>query len=154
MAAKVFAVPKQREIQRLKGLGLKKKAVARTLKCSITPVNVLWEELSESGRINVQYAGFWKQLRKRSPNLAATMHRVFAPGARAEIDYCDGLDLIDRLTGEIRKTELFVGVLCHSRYVFAEFSLSQKSEDFLSSHVRMLKRFVAMLSQTMFGDQN
>lgn len=182
MAAKVLAVPKQQEIQRLKELGFKKKAVARTLKCSITtvkkywnggaqdlvfapviesptwtrevnwdeikseasrgtPVNVLWEELSESGKINVQYAGFWKQLRKRFPNLPATMHRVFAPGSRAEIDYCDGIDLIDPLTGEIRTTELFVGVLCHSRYVFAEFSLSQKSEDFLSSHVRMLESF-------------
>jgi hypothetical protein len=182
MAAKVFSVPKQREIQRLKKLGLKKKAVARTLKCSITtvkkywnfgeqevvvapviespawteavdwdevkseasrgtPVNVLWEELSESGKISVQYAGFWKQLRKRFPNLPATMHRIFAPGSRAEIDYCDGIDLIDPLTGEIRETELFVGVLCNSRYVFAEFSFSQKSEDFLSSHVRMLERF-------------
>jgi hypothetical protein len=182
MAAKVFAVPKQREIQRLRGLGFKKKAVARTLKCSITtvkkywnfsgeeivvapaienptwvkavnweeikneanrgtPVNVLWEELSEAGKISVQYAGFWKQLRRRFPNLPVTMHRVFAPGSRAEIDYCDGIDLIDLVTGEVRETELFVGVLCHSRYVFAEFSLSQKSEDFLSSHVRMLESF-------------
>ena len=132
MAAKVLAMPKQQEIQRLKELGFKKKAVARTLKCSITtvkkywdggtqdlvfapviesppwtrevnwdeikseasrgtPVNVLWEELSESGKINVQYAGFWKQLRKRFPNLPATIHRVFAPGSRAEIDHCDGM---------------------------------------------------------------
>ena len=183
MAAKVLAMLKQRDIQRLKALGLKKKAVARTLKVSIntvkkywsvveegvvvtpaapespswtlginwdeikseasrgTPVYVLWEELSESGKLSVQYPGFWKQLRKRFPTLAATMHRVFAPGSRAEIDYCDGIDLIDPLTGEIQKTELFVGVLCHSRYVFAEFSLSQSSEDFLSSHVRMLEWF-------------
>ena len=42
MAANVFAVPRQREIQRLKGLGLKKKAVARTLKCSITTVKKYW----------------------------------------------------------------------------------------------------------------
>jgi hypothetical protein len=39
------------------------------------------------------------------------------------------------------KTELFVGVLCSSRYAFAEFTMSQKSQDFLSSHVRMLEFF-------------
>ena len=182
MAARTLAMVKQQDIQRLKALGLKKKAVARALKCSIntvkkywsvieepalielvpenptwmdsvnwdeiraeasrgTPVYVLWEELSESGKVSVQYPGFWKQLRRRFPNLPATMHRIFAPGSRAEIDYSDGIDLIDPLTGEIQTTQLFVGVLCHSRYVFAEFSLSQTSEDFLSSHVRMLEFF-------------
>ena len=60
---------------------------------------------------------------------------IFEPGSRCEIDYCDGIKVLDLATGEIRSPELFVGVLCHSRYVFAEFTWSQKTEDFLSSHV-------------------
>jgi hypothetical protein len=69
------------------------------------------------------------------------MHRVFAPGSRIEIDYCDGIEFYEPITGEVLKTQLFVGVLCHSRYTFAEFTLTQKSADFLSSHVRMFEFF-------------
>jgi transposase len=103
------------------------------------PLNVIYEEQIE--KIPVTYSAFWKQLQKRAPCLAATMVRVFAPGSRAEIDYCDGIDLLNPATGEIVKTELFVGVLCSSRYAFAEFTLTQKSCDFLSSHVRMFEFF-------------
>ena len=102
---------------------------------------VLWGEEVDNGRVPVQYPAFWKQYEKRYPESKISMHRVFQPGARAEIDYCDGIDIFDPTTGEILKTELFVGVLCHSRYTFAEFSMSQKSEDFLRSHVRMFEFF-------------
>lgn len=105
------------------------------------PLNILHEELLESGKLTVQYPAFWKQLQRRCPNLKATMVRVFAPGSRAEIDYCDGISIVNITTGELIETELFVGVLCSSRYTFAEFTLSQKSADFLSSHVRMLEFF-------------
>ncbi len=107
-----------------------------------TPLNVLWEERFEDGKIPVQYAGFWKQYFRKFPSMKdATMIKHFAPGERAEIDYCDGIDILDVATGEIVSTQLFVGVLCKSRYTFAEFSFSQKSLDFLSSHVRMFEFF-------------
>lgn len=103
------------------------------------PVSVIFEE--QFDKIPVTYSAFWKQLQRRAPCLAATMVRIFAPGSRVEIDYCDGINLLDIATGEIVKTEFFVGVLCCSRYTFAEFTLTQKSEDFLSSHVRMAEFF-------------
>lgn len=105
------------------------------------PINIIYEELVEQGKVHVQYAAFWKQLHRRAPLLKTTMVRVFAPGSRAEIDYCDGINIVNLTTGEVIKTELFVGVLCSSRYAFAEFTMSQKSQDFLSSHVRMLEFF-------------
>lgn len=106
-----------------------------------TPLMVLWEELIESDQVGIQYPGFWKQFKKRCPTLTQTMHRVFAPGSRCEIDYADGLEFLNPTTGEIIKTQLFMGVLCHSRFVFGEFTLSQSSPDFLASHVRMLEAF-------------
>ena len=115
------------------------------------PVNVIWQEESESGRVPVQYPAFWKQLKRRFPNLPKSMHRVFAPGERIEIDYCDGIEIYDRFTGDMRKTQLFVGVLCNSRYAFAEFSFTQKSEDFLSSHKRMFE-FFGGVSQVVSPD--
>ena len=106
-----------------------------------TPVKVLWEELFEDGTVPVEYPGFWKQLRRRYPELPQSMHRVFAPGSRIEIDYCDGIEILNPATGELLSTQLFVGVLCHSRYAFAEFTFTQKSADFLASHVRMFEWF-------------
>lgn len=105
------------------------------------PINIVFDELVEQNRVPVQYPAFWKQLSKRAPVLESTMVRIFTAGERAEIDYCDGISIMNVATGELIKTELFVGVLCQSRYAFAEFSLSQKSSDFLSSHVRMLEYF-------------
>lgn len=104
-------------------------------------LNVIHDEMLKANALSVQYPAFWKQLQKRAPTTSATMVRIFAPGSRTEIDYCDGINLVNLSTGEITKTQFFVGVLCNSRYTFAEFTLSQKSADFLSSHVRMFNFF-------------
>lgn len=106
-----------------------------------TPLNIIHEELRESKKLEVQYPGFWKQANKRISLTEATMVRIFKPGDRIEIDYADGIELLDPATGEIRKTQLFVGVLCHSRYAFAEFTMTQSSSDFLQSHVNMFEYF-------------
>ena len=105
------------------------------------PLNILHAELFASNQAPVTYPAFWKMLQKKAPNLKTTMAKVFAPGSRIEIDYCDGIHLIHPITGEKIETEFFVGVLCASRYTFAEFTLSQKSGDFLNSHVRMFNFF-------------
>lgn len=104
-------------------------------------LNVIHEELLESKKVPVQYPGFWKQVQKRICLSEATMVRIFKPGERTEIDYADGIDILDPATGEIRSTQFFVGVLCHSRYAFAEFTWSQSSQDFLQSHVNMFEYF-------------
>ncbi len=109
---------------------------------SAVPLTVLHQELVDSEKTCWTYSYFWKQYQKIAPSSSqATMARVHAIGERAEIDYCDGINLIDLATGEVIKTQFFVGVLCHSRYTFAEFSYSQKSLDFLNSHVRMFNFF-------------
>jgi transposase len=105
------------------------------------PLNILYAELFASNHAPVTYPAFWKMLQKKAPNLKTTMVKIFAPGSRIEIDYCDGINLTHPATGEKIETEFFVGVLCSSRYTFAEFTLSQKSGDFLNSHVRMFNFF-------------
>ena len=113
----------------------------RTEFLSGVSLNVIHEELVEQNQITIQYSGFWKQVQKFANLSAATMVRIFKPGERCEIDYADGIDIIDPVTGEVRKTEFFVGVLCHSRYAFAEFTTTQSSADFLESHVNMFEFF-------------
>lgn len=113
----------------------------RTEFLSGVSLNVIHEELVEQNKVTVQYPGFWKQVQKFANLSEATMIRVFKPGERVEIDYADGISIVDPATGEIKKTELFVGVLCHSRYAFAEFTMTQSSSDFLESHVNMFEFF-------------
>ena len=105
------------------------------------PLNILHSELYETNKVPVQYPGFWKQAQKRIALTEATMVRIFKPAERTEIDYADGIEILDPATGEIKKTQLFVGVLCHSRYTFAEFTWTQSSSDFLQSHVNMFNHF-------------
>ena len=111
------------------------------------PLNVIHEELFETNKLSIQYAGFWKQAQKKISLTEATMIKIHKPGERIEIDYADGIEIVDPVTGEVRKTQFFVGVLCHSRYAFAEFTMTQNSQDFLQSHVNMFEYFggVALL---------
>lgn len=183
MAGKALAMEKEKDIRRLKSLGMSDRQIARSLKVGRhtikkylatelagastpsqpapplhwseaidwapilkearqgVPLQILWQELVDKNALSVQYPAFWKQLRRREPNIPTTMVRVFAPGERAEIDYCDGIPIYDPISGEMQRTQLFVGVLCHSRYTFAEFSLTQTSQDFLLSHVKMFEFF-------------
>lgn len=107
-----------------------------------TPLLVLWEELKENDKMPWSYSYFWKQFQKRcSSSRPVTMIRHHPLGEKVEIDYADGIDILDPVTGELVKTHLFVGALCNSRYSYAEFSFSQKSTDFLNSHVRMFEFF-------------
>ena len=105
------------------------------------PLSIIHEELFEQNEITTTYSGFWKQVQKNTCLSEATMVRIFKPGDRTEIDYADGINILDPATGEIRETEFFVGVLCHSRYAFAEFTWTQSSHDFLESHVNMFEFF-------------
>ena len=86
----------------------------------------------------VSYSSFRRRLIAKSPRPpAATLRIEHKPGEQVQIDYCDGIDLVDRETGESRKTQLFCGVLPFSSYTFGEFTWSQNLASFIESHERM-----------------
>jgi len=102
-----------------------------------TTFKCLHEENAPSG---VSYLRFWRELKRRFPENLADQARIrfqYAPGERVEIDYCDGISIVDRLTGLERKTHLFAAVSASSDLTFGEFSFSQKQEEFIASHDRM-----------------
>lgn len=86
----------------------------------------------------VSYTCFRRRLRVKAPRpVAVTLRLEHKPGERTQIDYCDGVAVTDRNTGEIRKTHLFCGVLPFSSYAFGEFVWNQKLPTFIASHERM-----------------
>lgn len=101
-------------------------------------LKVLWQEI----RPDVEYLAFWRALRRVSPVVLETVLRLqHKPGERAQIDYSDGIELLDLKSGEIIKTQLFVGVLPFSSYTFAEFTTDQKLPTFINSHQNMFAFF-------------
>jgi transposase len=70
------------------------------------------------------------------------MRQTHRAGDKAFVDYSgDGVGVIDGGTGEIRRAEIFVGVLGASSYTYAEATWTQELPDWIGSHVRMLNYF-------------
>ena len=129
MAGNELNVQTKNEIKRLWELGLKKRAIAHTTGIHRNTVskyinelisekldknnlittafatgvslNVIHEELLENNKLTVQYSGFWKQAQKKISLATATMVKIHKPGERAEIDYADGIEILDPAGGPL-----------------------------------------------------
>jgi hypothetical protein len=94
----------------------------------------------EHAPIGISYLRFWRELQRRLPDSVADQARIrlhYKPGERVEIDYCDGLLVVDPVTGGRRKTHLFCAVSAFSDYTYGEFCFTQKRDEFISSQERM-----------------
>ena len=102
------------------------------------PVKRIFEELQPP----MGYSHFSRLLKQhdvRKPTIAIKLHHE--PGEKSQVDYADGLKIINPKTGAETKTQFFCGVLPASSYTFGEFSMSQKLPDFIRSHERMWAYF-------------
>lgn len=98
------------------------------------PLKRVYEEILP----NFTYSHFTRMMRKLSPPEVKTAPRIHhEPGENTQVDYCDGLLIYDPKTNKATKTQFFCGVLPASSFTFGEFSMTQKSFDFLRSHERM-----------------
>ena len=89
-----------------------------------------------------RYTQFCEHFRQWLDRRRFSMRQRHVAGERAYVDYSGKKpSLVDPATGKRQEVELFVGVLGASNYTYAEATRSQKSGDFLGSHVRMLEFF-------------
>lgn len=102
---------------------------------------LLWQEYLEDHPRGYQYTQYCEHYRRWSKKLSVVMRQVHVAGEKSFVDYCDGFLLTDPVTGEVIKTQLFVGCLGASSYTFAEATLTQTLPDWLGSHVRMYDFF-------------
>ena len=71
-----------------------------------------------------------------------TMKIVREPGYSVEVDYSgDGFEILNPSTGEVQSVELFVGALSFSSDFYAEFTFTQKQEDFIKAQENMFQYF-------------
>ena len=89
----------------------------------------------------------WRGQQKRS------MRQVHRAGEKLFIDYSGQKpEIVDPQSGEVREVELFVAVLGASNYTYAEATESQRSADFIASHVRAFEYFGG-LTELLVPDQ-
>jgi transposase len=108
-----------------------------------TSKKILYEELREDHGLPA-YSNFCRyfaiKIGTRVPEVTIKIQRI--PGQSVEVDYSgDGWEIINPATNEVIQVELFVGAMSYSGHFYAEFTFSQKLEDFISSHSRMFSYF-------------
>ena len=104
-------------------------------------LSLLWQEYRAEFAEGYGQTQFFEYYSRWKKKLAVSMRQEHRVGEKAFVDYCDGISFLDPKSGEIRKTELFVGCLGASSYTYAEASFSQDLPSWLLSHVRMFEYF-------------
>ena len=110
-----------------------------------TPKKILYEELSEVYSLP-SYQAFCQYMRNHPVEVDLSSEvsiRIYRPpGESMEVDYSgDSVEILNPATGEIYRVELFVGALSYSSDFYAEFTLTQQLEDFITSHNNMFHYF-------------
>jgi len=85
--------------------------------------------------------------RVRPPKSKAYLKLVFAPGECAQVDW--GSYGTVRVGSTSRRLSFFVMVLCHSRMMYIEFTVSQTMEHFLGCHQNAFHFFGAVPQKIM-----
>jgi transposase len=86
----------------------------------------------------------------RPKRLAAFLKLSFAPGEAAQVDWGEFGTI--GVGDTRRKLSFFVMVLCHSRLMYLEFTVSQKMEHFLAAHERAFAAFGGVPSRIMIDN--
>lgn len=112
---------------------LSKKGVTRQL---------LWQEYKAAHPDGLRYTAFCIHYRVWLQSRDAVLRQTHAPGDKCFVDYAGPTaDVLDRRTGEIRAAQVFVAVLGHSSYTYAEATWTQTIADWIGAHVRALEFF-------------
>lgn len=96
----------------------------------------LWFEYKERHVDGFQYTQFCEHYRRWRGKLDYVMRQEHRAGEKMFVDFCDGLSLVDARTGEVRKTQLFVGVWGFSNFTYVEAVLDQSAPSWSRCHVR------------------
>jgi len=105
---------------------------------------LLWEEYRNGvgGKDGFGCSWFCQQYREWAGRLKPTLRQVHTAGERVFVDFAGRtMEVVDTETGEIRRAQVFIGVLGASSYIYAEAVWSQSLPDWIAAHVAMFAFF-------------
>ena len=96
---------------------------------------LLWQEYKEIHPIGYSYTQFNEHYRRYASTLNPSMRQIHYAGDKLFVDYSGTtVPIVDPITGEVSRAQIFVVVLGASGYTFVDACASQKSIDFINSH--------------------
>jgi transposase len=116
--------------------------IHRELKRKGVTLALLWQEYKERDSEGYQYSWFCKLYNKWAGTIDLVMRQDHRAGEKMFVDYAGHtVEIVDRLTGAVRESQVFVAVLGASNYTYAEATWSQSLPDWIASHVRAFDFF-------------
>jgi len=110
----------------------------REMKRKHVTLSILWDEYIADHPEGYRYSRFCELYRSWEGKISVTMRQAHLGGDKLFVDYAGDTAsvVIDRLTGEIRKAQIFVAVLGASSFTYAEATWTQSLADWIGAHTR------------------
>jgi transposase len=103
---------------------------------------LLWLEYKAAHPDGYQYTQFCAYYGRWLATIDPVLRQEYRAGERVFIDYAgQTMPVVDPTTGEVRETQIFVGALGASHYLYVEATWSQRLPDWIAAHVRMYEDF-------------
>ena len=117
-------------------------------------LQLLWEEYrARCGEQAYRYSAFCDKYRTFARGLKRSMRQVHPAGERLFVDYAgQTVAIVEPLTGEIRRAQVFVAVLGASNYTYACATLQQTAVDWVGSIIATLE-FIGGVPRLLVPDQ-
>jgi len=111
--------------------------VHRELRRAHVTLMLLWTEYRERCSDGFGYSWFAERYRAYANRLDVVLRSEHRAGEKLFLDFAgDTIPIVDRVTGEITRAQLFVAVLGASNYTYAEAVPSQALPHWVGAHVR------------------
>ena len=124
------------------GVAINFPAIHQELRRKSVTLQLLWEEHNPKTLRPISYNHFCLLYRAWKKTQPKSMRQTHKAGDKVFVDYAGPtIEIIDPDTGEIRKAQIFVGILGASNYTHAEATWTQQLPDWIGSHRRMLEFF-------------
>jgi len=133
-------------------------ALHQELKRPGVTLQLLWEEYrtqcsAAGGPQAYRYSAFCEKYRAWAKRLKRSMRQIHPGGERLFVDYAgQTVPVVDALTGEIRRAQVFVAVLGASNYTYACATWQQTAADWVASIIAALE-FMGGVPRLLVPDQ-
>ena len=112
------------------------------LKRAGVTLQLLWEEYAKGNDLAFKYTSFCVKYREWACGLKRSMRQIHIAGEKLFVDYAgQTVPLIDAVTGEITKAQIFVACFGASNYTFAWATARQTTADWIGAQVLALEYF-------------
>jgi len=151
LQARLYPAPRPRSSTRVEpGYA----ALHQELKRPGVTLQLLWEEYrAGAGEQAYRYSAFCDKYRAWAKRLKRSMRQVHPGGERLFVDYAgQTVPVTDPVSGEVRRAQVFVGVLGASNYTYACASWQQTAADWVGAIIATLE-FIGGVPRLLVPDQ-